>query len=187
MSRNPKQGARSGRRLRVRLILAGLALAAALAAALAGAWSLINIRAIAIYNEGTHTLSTNVRQAQNPQADPASIKALQGQAEHLFAQVEQPGPLILSQTRQAAQANRAANAALTSRTERLLKKQKADKAQGGQNGSGKGSSSGLTKQQEAEVEDLLKRNQQQSEPSASPTPTGKASGNKGQGQNVKPW
>lgn len=183
MSRKSRQKARSGRRLRVRLILAGLALVAALA----GAWGLINVRAIAIYNEGTHTLSTNVRQAQNPQADPASIKALQGQAEHLFAQVEQPGPLILSQTRQAAQANRAANAALTSRTERLLKKQKADKAQGGQNGSGKGSSSGLTKQQEAEVEDLLKRNQQQSEPSASPTPTGKASGNKGQGQNVKPW
>lgn len=183
MSRKSRQKARSGRRLRVRLILAGLALVAALA----GAWGLINVRAIAIYNEGTHTLSTNVRQAQNPQADPASIKALQDQAEHLFAQVEQPGPLILPQTRQAAQANRAANAALTSRTELLLKKQKADKAQGGQNGSGKGSSSGLTKQQEAEVEDLLKRNQQQSEPSASPSPTGKTSDNKGQGQNVKPW
>lgn len=183
MRRKFQQGARSGRRLRVRLILAG----SALVAALAGAWGLINVRAIAIYNEGTHTLSANVRQAQNPQADPASIKALQDQAEHLFAQVERPGPLILPQTRQAAQANRAANAALTSRTERLFKKQKADKARDWQNGSGKGSSSGLTKRQEAEVEDLLKRSQQQSEPSASPTPTGKASDNKGQGQNVKPW
>ncbi len=183
MRRKFQQGARSGRDLRVRLILAGLALVAALA----GAWGLINVRAIAIYNEGTHTLSANVRQAQNPQADPASIKALQDQAEHLFAQVERPGLLILPQTRQAAQANRAANAALTSRTERLFKKQKADKARDGQNGSGKGSSSGLTERQEAEVEDLLKRSQQQSEPSASPTPTGKASDNKGQGQNVKPW
>lgn len=183
MRRKFQQGARSGRRLQVRLILAGLALVAALA----GAWGLINVRAIAIYNEGTHTLSANVRQSQNPQADPASIKALQDQAEHLFAQVERPGLLILPQTRQAAQANRAANAALTSRTERLFKKQKADKARDGQNGSGKGSSSGLTKRQEAEVEDLLKRSQQQSEPSASPTPTGKASDNKGQGQNVKPW
>lgn len=183
MRRKFQQGARSGRDLRVRLILAGLALVAALA----GAWGLINVRAIAIYNEGTHTLSANVRQAQNPQADPASIKALQDQAEHLFAQVERPGPLILPQTRQAAQANRAANAALTSRTERLFKKQKADKARDGQNGSDKGSSSGLTERQEAEVEDLLKRSQQQSEPSASPTPTGKASDNKGQGQNVKPW
>ncbi|MGL4940817.1 MAG: DUF6466 family protein [Bifidobacterium asteroides] len=183
MRRKFQQGARSGRDLRVRLILAGLALVAALA----GVWGLINVRAIAIYNEGTHTLSANVRQAQNPQADPASIKALQDQAEHLFAQVERPGPLILPQTRQAAQANRAANAALTSRTERLFKKQKADKARDGQNGSGKGSSSGLTERQEAEVEDLLKRSQQQSEPSASPTPTGKASDNKGQGQNVKPW
>lgn len=183
MRRKFQQGARSGRRLRVRLILAGLALVASLA----GAWGLINVRAIAIYNEGTHTLSANVRQAQKPQADPASIKALQDQAEHLFAQVERPGPLILPQTRQAAQANRAANAALTSRTERLFKKQKADKARDGQNGSGKGSSSGLTKRQEAEVEDLLKRSQQQSEPTASPTPTGKASDNKGQGQNVKPW
>ena len=183
MRRKFQQGARSGRRLRVRLILAGLALVAALA----GVWGLINVRAIAIYNEGTDTLSANVRQAQNPQADPASIKALQDQAEHLFAQVERPGPLILPQTRQAAQANRAANAALTSRTERLFKKQKADKARDGQNGSGKGSSSGLTERQEAEVEDLLKRSQQQSEPSASPTPTGKASDNKGQGQNVKPW
>ena len=183
MRRKFQQGARSGRRLRMRLILAGLALVAALA----GAWGLINVRAIAIYNEGTHTLSANVRQAQNPQADPASIKALQDQAEHLFAQVERPGPLILPQTRQAAQANRAANAALTSRTERLFKKQKVDKARDGQNGSDKGSSSGLTERQEAEVEDLLKRSQQQSEPSASPTPTGKASDNKGQGQNVKPW
>lgn len=183
MRRKFQQGARSGRDLRVRLILAG----SALVAALAGAWGLINVRAIAIYNEGTHTLSANVRQAQNPQADPASIKALQDQAEHLFAQVERPGPLILPQTRQAAQANRAANAALTSRTERLFKKQKADKARDGQNGSDKGSSSGLTERQEAEVEDLLKRSQQQSEPSASPTPTGKASDNKGQGQNVKPW
>lgn len=183
MRRKFQQGARSGRDLRVRLILAGLALVAALA----GVWGLINVRAIAIYNEGTHTLSANVRQAQNPQADPASIKALQDQAEHLFAQVERPGPLILPQTRQAAQANRAANAALTSRTERLFKKQKADKARDGQNGSDKGSSSGLTKRQEAEVEDLLKRSQQQSEPSAAPTPTGKASDNKGQGQNVKPW
>lgn len=183
MRRKFQQGARSGRDLRVRLILAGLALVAALA----GVWGLINVRAIAIYNEGTHTLSANVRQAQNPQADPASIKALQDQAEHLFAQVERPGPLILPQTRQAAQANRAANAALTSRTERLFKKQKADKARDGQNGSDKGSSSGLTERQEAEVEDLLKRSQQQSEPSASPTPTGKASDNKGQGQNVKPW
>lgn len=183
MRRKFQQGARSGRDLRVRLILAGLALVAALA----GAWGLINVRAIAIYNEGTHTLSANVRQAQNPQADPASIKALQDQAEHLFAQVERPGLLILPQTRQAAQANRAANAALTSRTERLFKKQKADKARDGQNGSGKGSSSGLTERQEAEVEDLLKRSQQQSEPSASPTPTGKASDNKGQGRNVKPW
>ena len=183
MRRKFQQGARSGRHLRVRLILAGLALVAALA----GVWGLINVRAIAIYNEGTHTLSANVRQAQNPQADPASIKALQDQAEHLFAQVERPGPLILPQTRQAAQANRAANAALTSRTERLFKKQKADKARDGQNGSGKGSSSGLTERQEAEVEDLLKRSQQQSEPSASPTPTGKASDNKGQGRNVKPW
>lgn len=183
MSRKSQQRARSGGRLRVRLILAGLALVAALA----GAWGLINVKAIATYNEGTHTLSTNVRQAQNPQADPASIKALQDQAEHLFAQVERPGPLILPQTRQAAQANRAANAALTSRTEHLLKKQKADKAQDGRNGSGKDSSPGLTKQQEAEVEDLLKRNQQQTEPSASPTPTGKTSDNKGQGKNVKPW
>ncbi len=183
MSRKSQQDARSGRRLRVRLILAGLALVAALA----GAWGLINVKAIATYNEGTHTLSTNVRQAQNPQADPASIKALQDQAEHLFAQVERPGPLILPQTRQAAQANRAANAALTSRTEHLLKKQKADKAQDGRNGSGKDSSPGLTKQQEAEVEDLLKRNQQQTEPSASPTPTGKTSDNKGQEKNIKPW
>ncbi len=183
MNRKSRQGARDAGRLRVRLILAGLALIAALT----GAWGLINVKAIATYNEGTHTLSTNVRQAQNPQADPASIKALQDQAEHLFAQVERPGPLILPQTRQAAQANRAANAALTSRTERLLKQQKADKAQDGRNGSDKGSSSGLTKQQEAEVEDLLKRNQQQSEPSASPTPTGKANDNKGQGKNVKPW
>ena len=183
MSRKSRQGARSGRRLRVRLILAGLALVAALA----GAWCLINVKAIATYNEGTRTLSTNVQQAQNPQADPSSIKALQDQAEHLFDQVERPGPLILPQTRQAAQANRAANAALASRTERLLKEQKADKAQDGKNGSGKGSSSGLTKQQEAEVEDLLKRNQQQSEPSASPTPTGKASDNKDQAKNVKPW
>lgn len=183
MSRKSRKGARSGRRLRVRLILAGLALVAALA----GAWCLINVKAIATYNEGTRTLSTNVQQAQNPQADPSSIKALQDQAEHLFDQVERPGPLILPQTRQAAQANRAANAALTSRTERLLKEQKADKAQDGNNGSGKGSSSGLTKQQEAEVEDLLKRNQQQGEPSASSTPTGKASDNKGQAKNVKPW
>ena len=183
MSRKSRQGERSGHRLRVRLILAGLALVAALA----GAWCLINVKAIATYNEGTRTLSTNVQQAQNPQADPAAIKALQDQAEHLFAQVERPGPLILPQTRQAAQANRAANAALTSRTERLLKKQKADKVQDGKNGSDKGSSSGLTKQQEAEVEDLLKRNQQQGEPSASPTPTGKASDNKGQAKNVKPW
>ena len=183
MSRKSRQGARSGHHLRVRLILAGLALFAALA----GAWCLINVKAIATYNEGTRTLSTNVQQAQNPQADPAAIKALQDQAEHLFAQVERPGPLILPQTRQAAQANRAANAALTSRTERLLKKQKADKVQDGKNGSDKGSSSGLTKQQEAEVEDLLKRNQQQGEPSASPTPTGKASDNKGQAKNVKPW
>ncbi|WP_297301152.1 DUF6466 family protein [uncultured Bifidobacterium sp.] len=183
MRRKFQQGARGGRHLRVRLILAGLALVAALA----GAWGLINVRAIAIYNEGTHTLSANVRQAQNPQADPASIKALQDQAEHLFAQVERPGLLILPQTRQAAQANRAANAALTSSTERLFKKQKADKARDGQNGSSKGSSSGLTERQEAEVEDLLKRSQQQSEPSASPTPTGKASDNKGQGRNVKPW
>ncbi|MCT6900456.1 MAG: DUF6466 family protein [Bifidobacterium sp.] len=183
MSRKSQQDARSGRRLRVRLILAGLALVAALA----GAWGLINVKAIATYNEGTRTLSTNVRQAQNPQADPASIKALQDQAEHLFAQVERPGPLILPQTRQAAQANRAANAALSSRTERLLKQQKADKGQDGKNESGKGSSSGLTKQQEAEVEDLLKRNQQQSEPSASPTPTGKPGDNKSQGKNVKPW
>lgn len=183
MSRKSQQDARSGRRLRVRLILAGLALVAALA----GAWGLINVKAIATYNEGTRTLSTNVRQAQNPHADPASIKALQDQAEHLFAQVERPGPLILPQTRQAAQANRAANAALTSRTEHLLKKQKADKAQDGRNGSGKGSSPGLTKQQEAEVEDLLKRNQQQTEPSASPTPTGKTSDNKGQEKNIKPW
>lgn len=183
MSRKPQQDARSGRRLRVRLILAGLALVAALA----GTWDLINVKAIATYNEGTRTLSTNVRQAQNPQADPASIKALQDQAEHLFAQVERPGPLILPQTRQAAQANRAANAALSSRTERLLKQQKADKGQDGKNESGKGSSSGLTKQQEAEVEDLLKRNQQQSEPSASPTPTGKPGDNKSQGKNVKPW
>ena len=183
MSRKSRQGARSGHRLRVRLILAGLALVAALA----GAWCLINVKAIATYNEGTRTLSTNVQQAQNPQADPAAIKALQDQAEHLFAQVERPGPLILPQTRQAAQANRAANAALTSRTERLLKKQKADKVQDGKNGSDKSSSSGLTKQQEAEVEDLLKRNQQQGEPSASPTPTGKASDNKGQAKNVKPW
>ena len=183
MSRKSQQDARSGRRLRVRLILAGLALVAALA----GAWGLINVKAIATYNEGTHTLSTNVRQAQNPQADPASIKALQDQAEHLFAQIERPGPLILPQTRQAAQANRAANAALTSRTEHLLKKQKADKAQDGRNGSGKDSSPGLTKQQEAEVEDLLKRNQQQTEPSASPTPTGKTSDNKGQEKNIKPW
>ena len=183
MRRKFQQGARGGRHLRVRLILAGLALVAALA----GAWGLINVRAIAIYNEGTHTLSANVRQAQNPQADPASIKALQDQAEHLFAQVERPGLLILPQTRQAAQANRAANAALTSSTERLFKKQKADKARDGQNGSNKGSSSGLTERQEAEVEDLLKRSQQQSEPSASPTPTGKASDNKGQGRNVKPW
>ena len=183
MSRKSRQGARSGHRLRVRLILAGLALVATLA----GAWCLINVKAIATYNEGTRTLSTNVQQAQNPQADPAAIKALQDQAEHLFAQVERPGPLILPQTRRAAQANRAANAALTSRTERLLKKQKADKVQDGKNGSDKGSSSGLTKQQEAEVEDLLKRNQQQGEPSASPTPTGKASDNKGQAKNVKPW
>ena len=183
MSRKSRQGARSGHRLRVRLILAGLALVAALA----GAWCLINVKAIATYNEGTRTLNTNVQQAQNPQADPAAIKALQDQAEHLFAQVERPGPLILPQTRQAAQANRAANAALTSRTERLLKKQKADKVQDGKNGSDKGSSSGLTKQQEAEVEDVLKRNQQQGEPSASPTPTGKASDNKGQAKNVKPW
>ena len=183
MSRKYQQDARSGRRLRVRLILAGLALVAALA----GAWGLINVKAIATYNEGTRTLSTNVRQAQNPHADPASMKALQDQAEHLFAQIERPGPLILPQTRQAAQANRAANAALTRRTERLFKKQNADKAQDGNNGSGKGSSSGLTKQQEAEVEDLLKRNQQQTEPSASPTPTGKTSDNKGQGKNVKPW
>ena len=183
MSRKSQQDARSGRRLRVRLILGGLALVAALA----GAWGLINVKAIATYNEGTRTLSTNVRQVQNPQADPASIKALQDQAEHLFAQVERPGPLILPQTRQAAQANRAANAALSSRTERLLKQQKADKGQDGKNESGKGSSSGLTKQQEAEVEDLLKRNQQQSEPSASPTPTGKPGDNKSQGKNVKPW
>ena len=183
MSRKSQQRARSGGRLRVRLILAGLALVAALA----GAWGLINVKAIATYNEGTHTLSTNVRQAQKPQADPASIKALQDQAERLFAQVERPGPLILPQTRQAAQANRAANAALTRRTERLFKKQKADKAQDRRNGSGKGSSSGLTKQQEAEVEDLLKRNQQQTKPSASPTPTGKTSDNKGQGKNIKPW
>ena len=183
MNRKSRQGARDAGRLQVRLILAGLALIAALT----GAWGLINVKAIATYNEGTHTLSTNVRQAQNPQADPASIKALQDQAEHLFAQVERPGPLILPQTRQAAQANRATNAALTSRTERLLKKQKADKAQDGKNESGKGSSSGLTKQQKAEVEDLLKRNQQQSEPSASPTPTGKPDDNKSQGKNVKPW
>ena len=183
MNRKSRQGARDAGRMRVRLILAGLALIAALT----GAWGLINVKAIATYNEGTNTLSTNVRQAQNPQADPASIKALQDQAEHLFAQVERPGPLILPQTRQAAQANRAANAALTRRTERLFKKQNADKAQDGNNGSGKGSSSGLTKQQEAEVEDLLKRNQQQTEPSASPTPTGKTSDNKGQGKNIKPW
>ena len=183
MSRKSQQRARSGGRLRVHLILAGLALVAALA----GAWGLINVKAIATYNEGTHTLSTNVRQAQNPQADPASIKALQDQAEHLFAQVERPGPLILPQTRQAAQANRAANAALTRRTERLFKKQKADKAQDRRNGSGKDSSPGLTKQQKAEVEDLLKRNQQQTEPSVSPTPTGKTSDNKGQGKNIKPW
>ena len=183
MSRKSQQRVRSGGRLRVRLILAGLALVAALA----GAWGLLNVRASATYNEGAHTLSTNVRQAQTPQADPASIKALQDQAEHLFAQVERPGPLILPQTRQAAQANRAANAALTSRTEHLLKKQKADKAQDRRNGSGKDSSPGLTKQQEAEVEDLLKRNQQQTEPSAPPTPTGKTSDNKDQGKNIKPW
>ena len=183
MNRKSRQGARDAGRLRVRLILAGLALIAALT----GAWGLINVKAIATYNEGTHTLSTNVRQAKNPQADPASIKALQDQAEHLFAQVERPGPLILPQTRQATEANRAANAALTSRTERLLKKQKADKARDRENGSNKSSSSGLTKQQEAEVEDLLRRNQQQSQPSASPTPSGQASDNKGQGKNVKPW
>lgn len=183
MSRKPKQGARSGHGPRMRLILAGLALIAALA----GAWGLINIKAIATYNEATRTLSTNVQQAQNPQADPASIKALQEQAEGLFAQVERPGALILPQTRQAAQANRAANAALTSRTERLLKKHKSGQGQNGQNGSDKGSSSGLTKQQEAEVEDLLKRNQQQSEPSAAPTPTGKESDNKAQEKKVKPW
>ena len=183
MSRKSQQDARSGRRLRVRLILGGLALVAALA----GAWGLINVKAIATYNEGTRTLSTNVRQVQNPQADPASIKALQDQAEHLFAQVERPGPLILPQTRHAAEANRAANAALTSRTERLFKKQKANKAQDRQNGSNKSSHSGLTKQQEAEVEDLLRHNQQQSQPSASPTPSGQASDDKGQGKNVKPW
>ena len=183
MSRKPRQGARSGHGLRTRLILAGLALIAALV----GTWGLINVKAIATYNEATRMLSTNVRQAQNPQADPASIKALQEQAERLFAQVERPGPLILPQTRQAAQANRAANAALTSRTERLLKKQKAKQGQNGQNGSGKGSSSGLTKQQEAEVEDLLRRNRQQSEPSASPTPTEKGNDNIGQKKNVKPW
>ena len=88
MSRKSQQGPRSGRRLRMRLILAGLALVAALA----GAWGLINVKAVATYNEGTRTLSTNVRQAQNPQADPAAIKALQDQAEHLFAQVDRPGP-----------------------------------------------------------------------------------------------
>ena len=172
--------------LRTRLVLIVLALIAALA----GAWGLINVRAIATYNEATRTLNTSIRQARNPQADPAAIKALQDQADRLFAQAARPGPLLLPKTRQAAQANQATSTALTQRTERVLKKQQADKTkneQDGKSGSGKGSSSGLTKQQEAEVEDLLKRNQEQSDPSSSPSPTGNTGGHQDREKNVKPW
>lgn len=172
--------------LRTRLVL----IVVALITALAGAWGLINVRAIATYNEATRTLNTSIRQARNPQADPAAIKALQDQADRLFDQAARPGPLLLPKTRQAAQANQATSTALTQRTERVLKKQQADKTKNGQDGksgSGKGSSSGLTKQQEAEVEDLLKRNQQQSDPSSSPNPTGNTGGHQDQEKGVKPW
>lgn len=179
--------------LGARVALGVIAAFALLGSGMAG----VNLAAVGTFNQATTSLEANIKTADEPTVDLDELKVRQQQTDAQFADAGALSPVLLPRIRQAIDVNAEVSRTLTERTEqRIAERDKAaDKDQ--QADAGKESAKqggGLTAEQRAKVEELLKSNQQSTDAqnksdTASKAGSGKGTGTKGKtsSDTTKPW
>lgn len=183
--------------LPVRILLIVVAVAALVTAGLA----LTNLVAVGQFNQATATLTRNIKAADKEDADLATLKASQQQTDAQFREAATLEAALLPNVRSSLRTNTEISRQLTALIERRLAEQQGSSSSGnGTDGSGSGSddtgaatkdqnnaSNGpaLTDQQRAQVEQLLRSNQQSTDTSTSTQQTPEKKSD--QNQTTKPW
>lgn len=183
----------------VRIIIVSIALICLCASGTAA----VNLMSIGTFNQATQQLTKNLKAAEAPDADPQTLHVQQQQVDAQFNDAASMHALLLPQVAQAIDTNTAISAALTARLAKI-----ADQQQGEQQGSSDTASTnqqsdssnsnssgnsqrngGLTQEQRAQVEELLKANQQSTQSNSSNTQqSGSAAENGSSGNSTpKPW
>ncbi|MBT1172289.1 cell surface protein [Bifidobacterium sp. MA2] len=181
--------------LPVRVALIVLAVLALVAAGLAGA----NLVTVGRFNQATATLTRNIKAIAKEDADLSTLKASQQQTDAQFEDAAALRAVLLPSIRASLETNTEVSHRLTE----LIEQRLAEQQGGGSSGSGGASDdatgaatdnqrnnrqsdgSGLTDAQKAQVEQLLKSNQQSTDTSESTRQD--ADQKSKQNQTTKPW
>lgn len=154
--------------LPVRVLMAVLAVAALAAAGLAGA----NLVAIGQFNQATATLTRNIKAVEREDADLATLKASQQQTDAQFKDTASLKAVLLPSVKSSLETNTEVSRRLTALIERRLAEQQGTSsndangsASDNQRNNREADDSGLTDEQKAQVEQLLKANQQSTDTS----------------------
>lgn len=192
-SSSPTRVSKARAPMGVRVALGVVAALALLGSGLAG----VNLAAVGTFNQATASLEANIKTADEPTADLDELKVRQQQTDAQFADAGALSPVLLPQIKQAIDVNTEMSHTLTKRTEqRIAERDKAadkNQAKDAGNESDK-QGGGLTAEQRAKVEELLKSNQQSADAqnksdAASKASSGKGEAAKGKTSNgtTKPW
>lgn len=179
--------------LPVRIVLAVLA-AAVLGV---GGFACLNLMAVGQFNQATATLTRNIKAAAKEDADLATLEASQQQTDAQFEDAAAFDAVLLPDVRSSIATNTEVSRKLTALIKQRLAEQQGTNDSGGSGGSSNGDSGAatdqsqgkddgpaLTDQQKAQIEQLLKANQQSTDTSTSTQQTDKKAK---QNQTSKPW
>ena len=179
--------------LPVRIVLAVLAAAVLVV----GGFACLNLMAVGQFNQATATLTRNIKAAAKEDADLATLEASQQQTDAQFEDAAAFDAVLMPDVRSSIETNTEVSRELTALIKQRLAEQQGTNNSGGSGGSSNGDSGAatdqsqgktdgpaLTDQQKAQIEQLLKANQQSTDTSTSTQQTDKKAK---QSQTSKPW